>query len=76
MIQGQNICTEKQTPDKKYIDESWKRFIATFTCTKAEQSLINAGTAGQSRNKRWHEMRHLMITGKKVNGLYTRQRTL
>ena len=61
---------------KKNIDESCKRFVATLTCTKAEQSLIKAATVGQSYNKQWHKMRHLMVTGKKVKGLYTRQKTL
>jgi len=37
---------------------------------------INQATVGQHKNKTWHEMRHLLITGKKIKSLYTRQKTL
>ena len=31
---------------------------------------------GQHKNKSWHEMRHLLVTGKKIKSLYTRKKTL
>ena len=31
---------------------------------------------GQHKNKSRHEMRHLLVTGKKIKSLYTRQKTL
>ena len=37
---------------------------------------INQATVGQHKNKTWHEMRHLLVTGKKIKSLYTRQKTL
>ena len=61
---------------QKDIDKSCKDFVETLTYRKTEQSLINALTVGQSENERWHEMRHLTITGKKVKSIYTRQKTL
>ena len=33
-------------------------------------------TVGQHKNKTWHKMRHLLVTGKKIKSLYTRQKTL
>ena len=37
---------------------------------------INKATMGQHKNKSWHEMRHLLVTAKKIKSLYTRQKTL
>ena len=31
---------------------------------------------GQHKNKSWNEMRHLLVTGKKIKSLYTRKKTL
>ena len=31
---------------------------------------------GQHKNKSWHEMRHLLVSGKKIKSLYPRQKTL
>ena len=61
---------------KKDINDSCKTFVSSLTCSKAEQSFINAATVGQASNREWHKMRHLMVTGTKVKGLYTRQKTI
>ena len=61
---------------KQDIDEGCRNFVKTIKCTKAEQSFINVSTVGQSQNEEWHKMRHLMVTGKKVKSIYTRQKTL
>lgn len=37
---------------------------------------INQATVGQHKNKTWHKMRHLLVTGKKMKSLYTRQKNL
>ena len=37
---------------------------------------INKATMGQHKNESWHEMRHLLGTGKKIKSLYTRKKTL
>jgi len=37
---------------------------------------IEKANVGQHKNKTWHKMRHLLVTGKKIKSLYTRQKTL
>ena len=38
--------------------------------------MINDATLGQYNNETRHEMRQLMVTGKNIKALYTRQKTL
>ncbi len=65
MTRAQTFVRKNRRLIKKDIDKGCKNFVETLLCTKAEQSLINALTVGQSQNEQWHKMRHLMVTGKK-----------
>ena len=47
-------------------------FVAGLSTTPAERELVSQMTVGQHNNDCWHEIRHLLVTGKKMKGLYTR----
>lgn len=53
-----------------------EEFLKALTFSANDIMEINQATVGQHRNKTWHEMRHLLVTGKKIKSLYTRQKTL
>ena len=50
--------------------------VESIKVTPEEIDWLNAATVGQHKNDNWHEMRHLLVTGKKIKGLYTRQKLL
>ncbi len=60
---------------RKIIKKASDTFISTLKCTKEEQLFISGATKEQSKNEDWHKMRHLMVTGKKIKAIYTRQKT-
>ena len=47
-----------------------------LTFLDRDRENINNATLGQHQNKIWHEMRHLLVTGKRIKALFTRQKTL
>ena len=51
-------------------------FVAGLSTTPAQREAVSKLTAGQHTNDMWHQMRHWMVTGKKMKNLYTRQKTL
>lgn len=51
-------------------------FVAGLSTTPAQREAVSQMTTGQHTNDKWHEMRHLMVTGKKMKSLYTRQKTV
>ena len=53
-----------------------EEFLQTLTFSDNDRMNIEKATVGQHKNKTWHEMRHLLVTGKKIKSLYTRQKTL
>ena len=53
-----------------------EEFLKALTFSDNDRMTINKATMGQHRNESWHEMRHLLVTGKKIKSLYTRQKTL
>ena len=57
------------------IDEMSQRFVESLKVTQKDIDLVNRATIGQHKNDNWHEMRHLLVTGKKIKNLYTRQKT-
>ena len=44
-----------------------EEFLKALTFSANDVMAINQATVGQHRNKTWHEMRHLLVTGKKLN---------
>ena len=53
-----------------------EEFLKTLTFSDNDRMSIEKATVGQHKNKTWHKMRHLLVTGKKIKSLYTRQKTL
>lgn len=53
-----------------------EEFLKTLTFSDNDRMIIEKATVGQHKNKTWHKMRHLLVTGKKIKSLYTRQKTL
>ena len=53
-----------------------EEFLQTLTFSDNDRMNIKKATVGQHKNKTWHKMRHLLVTGKKIKSLYTRQKTL
>ena len=53
-----------------------EEFLKALTFSDNDRMTINKATIGQHKNKSWHEMRHLLVTGKKIKSLYTRKKTL
>lgn len=53
-----------------------EEFLQTLTFSENDRMNIEKATVGQHKNKTWHKMRHLLVTGKKIKSLYTRQKTL
>ena len=41
-------------------------FVESIKVTPEEIDWVNAATVGQHRNDNWHEMRNLLVTGKKL----------
>ena len=53
-----------------------EEFLQTMTFSDNDRMNTEKATVGQHKNKTWHKMRHLLVTGKKVESLYTIQKTL
>ena len=51
-------------------------FVESIKVSPEEIDWVNAATVGQHKNDNWHEMRHLLVTGKKIKGLNTRQKAI
>ena len=51
-------------------------FVDPLSTTASERDVINNITTGQHTTQCWHEFRHLLVTGKKMKGLFTRQKTV
>ena len=51
-------------------------FLKVLTFSNSDRENINKATQGQHQSKSWHEMRHLLMTGKTIKALYTRQNTI
>ena len=58
------------------IDTLAQFFVQSVNVTPEEINLVNVATVGQHKNDNWHKMRHLLVTGKKIKGLYTRKKTI
>lgn len=52
-----------------------EEFLLTLTFSDNDRMDIEKATVGQHKIKTWHKMRHLLVTGKKIKSLYTRQKT-
>lgn len=52
-----------------------QEFLQTLTFSDNYRMNIEKATVGQHKNKTLHKMRHLLVTGKKIKSLYTRQKT-
>ena len=53
-----------------------EEFQQTLTLSENDRMNIEKATVGQHKNKTRHTMRHLLVTGKKIKSLYTKQKTL
>ena len=53
-----------------------EEFLKVLTFSNSDREIINKATQGQHKSKAWHEMRHLLVTGKTIKALYTRQNTV
>ena len=53
-----------------------EEFLTVLTFSNSDRENINKATQGQHQSKTWHEMRHLLVTGKTIKALYTRQNTI
>ena len=53
-----------------------EEFLQTLTFSDKDRMNIEKATVRQHRNKTWHKMRHLLVTGKKIKSLYSRQKNL
>ena len=53
-----------------------EEFLKTLIFSDNDSASIEKATVGQHKNKTWHNMRHLLVTGKKIKSLYSRQKTL
>ena len=51
-------------------------FVESIKVTPEEIDWLNEATVGQHENDNGIEMRHLLVTGKKIKGLYTRQKAI
>ena len=51
-------------------------FLGHCTFSQDDRKMINDATLGQYNNETRHEMKQLMVTGKNIKALYTRQTTL
>ena len=49
-------------------------FVETLKVIPEEIDLVNTATFGQHKNDNWNDMHHLLVTGKKVKGIYTQQK--
>ena len=66
-VAKKNICVEN-------VQGQAKAFCEQLSITKEERDTINNCTIGQRENKKWREMRHLMVTGTNIKQIYTRQK--
>ena len=53
-----------------------EEFLQTLTFSDNDRMNIEKATVRQHKNKTWHKMRHLLVTGKKIKSLYSRQKNL
>lgn len=53
-----------------------EEFLKVLTFSNSDRENINKATQGQHQSKTLHEMRHLLVTGKTIKALYTRQNTI
>ena len=53
-----------------------EEFLQTLTFSDKDRMNIEKATVRQHKNKTWHKMRHLLVTGKKIKSLYSRQKNL
>ena len=53
-----------------------EEFLKVLTFSSSDREMINKATVEQHKSKAWHEMRHLLVTGKSIKALYTRQKTI
>ena len=58
------------------VDSLAHKFLETLSYSEEERNIINEQTIGQGSNNTWHNLRHLMVTGKKIKALYTRAATI
>ena len=58
------------------IDTMAQLFVQSVNVTPEEINLVNVASVGQRKNDNWHKMRHLLVTGKKMKGLYIRQKNI
>ncbi|XP_028412514.1 uncharacterized protein LOC114535352 [Dendronephthya gigantea] len=62
--------------NEENVDNMAQLFVDNLSVTQEEIYTVSTATIGQHTNPNWHEMRHLLVTAKKVKGLYTRQKTV
>ena len=48
-----------------------EEFLKALTFSDNDRMTINKATIGQHKNKSRYEMRHLLVSGKKIKSLYT-----
>ena len=53
-----------------------EEFLQTLTFSDKDKKKNKKATVRQHKNKTWHKMRHLLVTGKKIKSLYSRQKNL
>ena len=51
-----------------------EEFLKVLTFSNSDREIISKATLGQHKSKTWYEMRHLLVTGKTMKALYTRQK--
>ena len=49
-----------------------KAFVAGRLTTPEQREAVSKLTVGQHTSVKWHEMCHLMVTGKNMKSIYTR----
>ena len=62
--------------NEENVDNMTQLFVDNMKVTQEEIDTVSTATIGQHTNSNWHDMRHLLVTAKKVKGLYTRQKTV
>ena len=58
------------------LSDAADEFLKVLTFSNSDRENINKATQGQHQSKTWHEMRHLLVTGKTIKALYIRQSTI
>ena len=68
------ISREILTDSEDNLTDCAEEFLQLLTFSNSDKEIINKGTLGQHKKKTWHEMRHVLVTGKIIKALYTRQK--